>query len=187
MNLLETVLDAQNGGVVRQIANNFQLDEGQARSAVGALIPALSKGLGNNASSQQGLDSLIGALSRGNHSRYIEEPANVTQPAAVEEGNGILGHIFGSKEVSRQVASRAAESSGVSSGILKKMLPMLATVAMGALAKKGFGGASSGGLGISQGSAGGSGLGGMLSGFLDADKDGSAMDDILGMAAKFLR
>lgn len=183
MNLLESILNAQNGGLVRQIADSFQLDEDKARSAMGALIPALSKGLSNNTSKQQGLDSLVSALNRGNHSRYFEDPGVATQAVAVEEGNGILGHIFGRKDVSRKVASRAAESSGVDSGILKKMLPMLASIAMGALAKQGFGG----GAGSAAASSGGGGIGGLLSRFLDADKDGSAMDDILAMAARFLR
>lgn len=187
MNILETILNAQNGDVVRQMANNFQLDEGQARSAVGALIPALTRGIGKNVSSPGGLDGLIGALQKGNHGRYIEEPVAATQPAAVEEGNGILGHIFGSKEVSRNVAAKAAESSGVDSSVLKKMLPMLASVAMGALSKNGFGGAT-GATGVNQLTGGqGGGIVDMLTGFLDADKDGSAMDDILGMASKFLR
>lgn len=184
MNILDMIMSAQNGDVVRQMANSFQLDEGQTRSAVGALIPALSKGISNNASSSQGLDALIGALSQGNHSRYIEQPDAITQPVAVEEGNGILGHILGSKDVSRQVAARAAETSGVDSSILKKMLPMLASVAMGALAKQGFGGAA---MNPASSGAQGGGLGGLLSGFLDADKDGSILDDVLGMAGKFMR
>lgn len=186
MNMLDMILNAQNGDLVRQVAKNFQLDEGQARSAVGALVPALGRGIGRNASSPQGLEDLIGALGRGNHSQYIENPAEVTRPAAVEEGNGILGHIFGSKEVSRQVASRAAETSGVDSGILKQMLPMLATAAMGALAKNGFG-AAGGAANQLQGGQGSGGLGGLLSSFLDADKDGSIVDDVLGMAGRFLR
>jgi hypothetical protein len=185
MNLLEMILNAQNGDVVRQVANNFRLDEGQARSAVGALIPALSRGISNNVSSPQGLDDLLGALSRGNHSQYIEDAAVLTQPAAVEEGNGILGHIFGSKDVSRQVASRAAETSGVDSGILKQMLPMLASAAMGALAKNGFGSAATSANPLASGE--GSGVAGVLAGFLDADKDGSVLDDVLGMAQRFLR
>lgn len=186
MNLLETILNAQNGDLVRQVANSFQLDEGQARSAVGALVPALTRGIGRNASSPQGLDELIGALARGNHSQYIENPAAATRPAAVDEGNGILGHIFGSKEVSRQVATHAAESTGVDSDVLKKMLPMLASVAMGALAKNGFGAATAAVAGpASAGQQGG--IGGLLTSFLDADKDGSILDDVLGMAGRFLR
>lgn len=184
MNLMDMILNAQNGDVVRQMANDFQLDEGQARSAMGALIPALTSGISKEASSSQGLDDLIGALRRGNHGQYIDKPAALAQPVAVEEGNGILGHIFGSKEVSREVASRAAQSTGVDSSILKKMLPMLASLAMGAMAKKGFGG----GAAANQLSGGqDAGIGSLLTGFLDADKDGSAMDDILGMASRFLR
>ena len=185
MNLMDMILNAQNGDVVRQVAKNFQLDEGQAKSALGALIPALGRGISNNASSPQGLDGLIGALARGNHSQYIDNPAAATQQAAVEEGNGILGHIFGSKDVSRQVASSAAQQTGVDSGILKQMLPMLATMAMGAMAKNGFGSAAGAANQLS--SAQDSGIAGMLTSFLDADKDGSAMDDILGMASRFLR
>ncbi|MDJ0739063.1 MAG: DUF937 domain-containing protein [Gammaproteobacteria bacterium] len=182
MNLLDMIMNAQNGDVVRQVANNFQLDEGQARSAIGALVPALSKGFSNNAASGQGLDDLIGALSRGNHSRYIEQPAALTDQAAVVEGNGILGHIFGSKDVSREVASRAAERSGVDSGVLKKMLPLLASAAMGAMAKQGFASAPN----QLAGDQGG-GLGSLLAGFLDADKDGSILDDVIGMAGRFMR
>jgi len=181
MNLLEMILKAQNGDVVREMANSFQLDEGQARSAIDALVPALGRGFSRNASRSQGLDDLIGALQRGDHGRYIEQPSVATQQVAVEEGNGILGHIFGSKDVSRQVASRAAQSSGVDSGVLKKMLPMLASVAMGALAKQGFGDSAT------NQASGAGGLGGLLSGFLDADKDGSILDDVMGMAGKFMR
>lgn len=185
MNLMEMIMNAQNGDVVRQMANNLQLDEGQARSAVGALIPALTRGISKNVSEPQGLDALIGALSRGNHSEFIDNPGAVTQPAAVEQGNGILGHIFGSKEVSREVASRAAQSTGVDSTILKQMLPMLASAAMGVMAKNGLGSAAAASNPLSGAQSGG--IGDLLTGFLDADKDGSVMDDVLGMASRFLR
>lgn len=185
MNLLETLLNAQDGAVVRQMANRFQLDEGQAKSAMDALIPALGRGIGRNASESAGLDSLIGALARGQHSRYLDDPGALAAPEAVDEGNGILGHVFGSKDVSRQVATQAAERSGVDSGILKQMLPLLASAAMGALSKKGVAGAS--GMNALSGSGQGGGIGDLLTSFLDADKDGSAIDDILGMATKFLR
>jgi len=185
MNLLETILDAQNGGVVRQMANNFQLNEGQAQSAIGALIPALTRGISRNTSRPQGLEDLVGALARGKHSEYIDNPDALKQPAAVDEGNGILGHIFGSKEVSRQVASHAAENTGIDSGILKQMLPMLASVAMGALSKNQFGAGKT--TDAQPSSTQGNDIGSLLTGFLDADKDGSAIDDILGMAGRFFR
>jgi len=184
MNLFETVLNAQNGDVVRQLANNFQLDDSQAKSAIGALMPALTQGIGKNANNPQSMESLINALSRGNHSKYIDEPDAMKQTETVEEGNKILGHILGSKDVSREVASRAAQSSGIDSGILKKMLPMLASMAMGAMSKQGFGSNTEVGQ-LASGQPGG--LGELLTGFLDTDKDGSMLDDIMGMASKFMR
>jgi hypothetical protein len=58
-------------------------------------------------------------------------------------GNQILGHIFGSKEKSREVAGQASEQSGVDPSILKKLLPIVAgAVAMHYMAKRGQGGAS---------------------------------------------
>ena len=179
MNLLESILNSQDGELVRQIAGSLNLDEDKARSAMGALLPALGNGLNRNASSPQGLQDLLGALSRGDHARYVERPETLTQPAAVEEGNGILGHVFGSKEVSRQVAARAAERTGIDTSVLKQMLPLLATAAMGALSRSGAG--------AGQSADAGAGLGGMLGQMLDADKDGSVVDDLMGLAGRFLR
>ena len=60
-------------------------------------------------------------------------------------GNQILGHIFGSKEKSREVAGQASEQSGVDPSILKKLLPVVAgAVAMHYAAKRGHGGAAAG-------------------------------------------
>ena len=179
MNMLEAILNAQNGGLVRQMANDFNLEEGQARAAMGELVPALARGVRSNASEPQGLQDLIGALTRGQHARYLEQPETLQDPSTVADGNGILGHIFGSKEVSRQVAGHAAERSGVDAGVLKKMLPVLAAVAMGAMSK------NTGGTG--QTAQSGGGLGDMLGSFLDADRDGSIVDDLVGMAGKLFR
>jgi hypothetical protein len=184
MNMLEAILNAGNGDVVRQMANNFNLDERQARSAMGELVPALARGMRNNASSPQGLNDLLGALTRGQHQRYLEHPEALQDAATIEDGNGILGHVFGGKEVSREVASRAAARSGVDAGILKQMLPMLATLAMGTMAKNGLGGAGAAGQ-PAQGSSGG--VGDLLGSFLDADRDGSVLDDLAGMAGKLFR
>lgn len=176
MDILETVMKAGGGAVVQQMAKNFGVGESQAQGALGQLLPALARGLTRNASSSEGLSSLLGALTKGNHQKYIDDPSMLSGQAAVDDGNGILGHIFGSKDVSRSVASRAAEKTGVGADILKKMLPIVASLAMGALGKK------AGSLGGNNAQAS-SGLSGFAS-FLDFDNDGSIADDLLGMVAK---
>ena len=61
MNLMEMLMNAQGGGAVRQLANQFGLEERQAAAALDHLLPALTGGLQQNLSQQGGLDSLLAA------------------------------------------------------------------------------------------------------------------------------
>ena len=171
MDLLKMILGANGGGNIRQLAGKFGLDETQATSAVKHLLPSLSQGLKKNVKKPGGLESLLGALQGGNHQRFLNDPSELDQAQATTEGNGILGHLFGSKEVSRNVAAQASTESGIDGGILKKMLPLVATMAMGSMSKQTDGGKKKD-MGI-------------LGSLLDADGDGSMTDDLLNMAKKF--
>jgi hypothetical protein len=177
MNILEAVLNAQNGAVAREAGLGLGLSQEQTGSALGALIPALAAGLQRNASQPGGMDSLVGALTRGHHSRYLDDPSSLGRPDAMTEGNAILGHILGTKDASRAVATQAAGQTGLDPALLKKLLPIAATMVMGAMAKKQLGGASS--APMSSASAGG-GLLGMLTPVLDQNREGSILDDVLG-------
>jgi hypothetical protein len=133
MNILESIMGARDGAAVQQLATQFGLKPEQASAAVGALMPALAAGLARNmATNKAGLES---ALANGHHEAYIDQPEVLGAPATTADGNAILGHIFGSKDVSRNVAAGAAQKSGVDSAVLKKMLPLVASLAMGAMAK----------------------------------------------------
>lgn len=176
MNLMDMIMSSAGGQAPQQLGQQFGLDASQSQNALAALLPAISSGLKQNASTPQGLAGLLNAVQSGNHSQYLDNPAQLASESAVNEGNGILGHLFGSKEVSRAVAGRASEQSGVSPDILKKMLPMVAMMAMGSLGKQsgstspgaGFKGALAQ-MAVQQLMGGGqakSGLGGMLSGIL---------------------
>ena len=108
----------------------------QASSAVGALLPALAGGLQRNVAEQGGLEALVGALTSGQHGRYLDDPALLGSADTISDGNAILGHILGTKDVSRAVASNAATTTGIGEDVLKKMLPVIATLAMGALSRQ---------------------------------------------------
>lgn len=190
MNILDAILSAQGGNAAQNIGQQFGLDANQTQSALSALLPALAGAVTQNASSEGGLGALLGALQGGQHTRYIDDPASLSDPSTVDEGNGILGHLFGSKEVSREVASRASAQTGIGADILKKMLPVVATMVMGAMARKatagGLFGGNSGAAQVSPAQASGGGLLDMLAPMIDRNRDGNALDDVLGMAASFL-
>ena len=183
MNLLETLFSNQGGETVKSIARAAGLDESDTKNILGKLAPALARGIKQNASNESGLQSLLGALNKGSHQRYLDEPERLGRRETIDEGNSILGHIFGSKDVSRNVASHAARETGQDTGIIKKMLPMVAATVMGALSKQNSG---PGGLESSfSGGQNNSSQLGMLGSFLDADNDGEVMDDVLNLAKKF--
>jgi hypothetical protein len=175
-NILDLILGGDNKHALDELSKNFNLSEKETRSAVEELIPALSRGLEKNSASAPGMDDLLDALRTGKHAEYVDKPTNLGAPATVEDGNSILGHIFGSKEVSREVANRVSKKSGLSSTLLKKMLPIVASLVMGSLSKRVLGG--------SRGQVNRANSGGLLTSLLDSDRDGSIWDDVLGMAAR---
>jgi hypothetical protein len=180
MDILQAMLDAQSGGAVKQLAQQFGLSDSQTSAALSALAPALATGFQQEMQSPGGLDGLLGALTGGQHSRYTEDPSTLANAAA--DGNGILGHIFGSKDVSRQVAARASQQTGIDPGILKQMLPLAAALMMGVMSNKSRGAAAA----PAGGDLGG-GLMSMLTPMLDQNRDGSMIDDVVGMLGKFAR
>ncbi|MFK7793787.1 MAG: DUF937 domain-containing protein [Gammaproteobacteria bacterium] len=183
MDLLRTILEAQGGSGVKQLANQFGLDGNQASSVLSQLIPALAGGVKKNVQ-QGGLDSLISALNSGKHSQYLDNPSQLENASTVSDGNAILGHLFGSKDVSRQVAGHAAQNTGIDSSILKKMLPIIATMVMGGMSKQSGAGGVLGSLLNGGQSRQSSGIESILTSFLDQDGDGSIVDDLMG---KFLK
>ena len=78
-----------------------------------------------------------------------------------------------------QVAAQAASQTGLSGDVLKRLLPIAATLVMGSLAKQQMRGAPAG-----AGAAGGGDLFGMLTPMLDRNGDGSVMDDVLGSVGR---
>lgn len=139
MNMFDMLTNAQDGNAVVAMARQFGLSESQTKSAIEALMPAFSTGFKRNASDPYGLGGFMQAIASGNHGKYYDDLSNAFAPQGIDEGNGILGHIFGSKEVSRAVADQAAQASGVGSEILKQMLPVIASALMGGMFKQSTG------------------------------------------------
>jgi hypothetical protein len=202
----------QQSGAIGAIAQQLGVNEQVAQMGAEALLPSILGGFKKTAQAQpsgiEGLGGLLGQLGGGGLFDNVVAP----EPTNVDAGNGVLGQIFGTKEVSRSVADHASGQTGIDPSTLKKMLPILAMLVAGYMAKQG-GGEGAGGLGgllgsvLGGGQAGGGGLGGMLgnvlggalgggqqaapagglgglASMLDMDGDGNPLDDIMGMASK---
>jgi len=201
---------AQTGGL-QSMARELGVSEGQAATGAAALLPAILGGFKKQAQAQpSGLDGLGGLLGKLGGGALLDDVVS-PQPTNVARGNDVLGQIFGSKDVSRTVAQSAASTSGLDPSILKKMLPMLAMLVAGYMAKQRSAGAGAADQAAPSGGGLGGGLGGMLGGMLggrdaggdatpgaggaggglasmlDMNRDGNALDDIMRMAGKIMR
>jgi hypothetical protein len=131
---------AQMGGL-QNVARELGVSQDEVQTGAAALTPAILGGFKKQAQSQpggiEGLGGLLGQLGGGGLLDEVLSP----RPTNVSRGNNVLGQIFGSKDVSRAVAQNAASQSGVDASLLKKMLPMLAMMVTGYMAKQRGGGA----------------------------------------------
>jgi hypothetical protein len=185
-------------GALDAISRELGMNPASAQAGAEALLPAILGGFKNQAQpTAGGLDGLAGMLG-GLGGGALLEAVTAKAPTPAAPGNEILGQIFGSKDVSRAVAAKASQVTGLDPELLKKMLPLLAMAAAGYMASSRGGAPAAGGGGLGGllgqvlgGAMGGGrakagqagGLGG-LAAMIDLNGDGNPLDDIMGMAGK---
>jgi len=171
MNLLDLLKSAGGNQSLGSLAGNLGLDASKTNDLVGALAPALMGALQQQTKSTDGLSSFKNALRKGNHQEYLSNPDLMSSQDTLTDGNNILGHLLGSKDTSRNVAAQAAESTGIDVSMIKKALPLIASLAMGALSKS-----SDSGNSLNESAS--DMFGGLMGG------DGIGVDDVLDFAKK---
>ena len=170
---LSDILEKTGG--LQSIARELNIGEADAARAASALAPAVLGGFRKQAESNpQGLEGLGGMLSQLGGGGLLDSVLSST-PTDTGQGNNVLGQIFGSKDVSRAVAQNAASQTGQDPSLLKKMLPMLAMLVAGYMAKQRAGGE------MKLSPDGGAGLGGLLGGMLGGGQStGQGTGDVAG-------
>jgi hypothetical protein len=134
---------------ISAIGRQFGLNDEQTRAAFDALAPVVAAGMRRNAQTPDGLQDIFRSVLTGNRAQTLDDERAIQFDSAKSPGDEILGQIFGSKDVSRGVANQLSASSGVGAAILKKLLPIVASIVMGQVAKK-----MGAGTGAQQGSGG---------------------------------
>ncbi|MDV7188388.1 DUF937 domain-containing protein [Lutibacter sp. TH_r2] len=188
------ILDLLNSDLGKTLisgtSKQFGQDEGKTANALGAALPLILGAMKNNASTPEGASGLLSALGNNKHSGGIlDNLGDVLGGSGVNEdvlqdGAGILGHVFGGKE--QNVANAVSKSSGIDLASAMNILKVAGPLVMGALGKEtrqsnvtdqnGIGNLLSGMLGGASNEQQS-----LVSKLLDADGDGSMIDDVAGM------
>ena len=185
MNLEELL---QNADTLEQIAKQFGIDSNQASQIIKNAVPEISNSINENTSSKDGLKSFWKALED-----HQKDPVDdmLTDPNKVDttDGDKILGHIFGEKKqnIEENISQKQGVPASSVNGILKYLAPIImAMLAKQALSKKPARAqtntqAPSNNPDILESMLGKeSSVTKMAKSFLDKNKDGSILDDILG-------
>ncbi len=187
MGLVDLLLQSGGGDLLGQIAKRAGTDQNGAEELLKNLGSAMFGQVKGRVESRE-IDSsrLEDLISDSRYAEMLDRPSEHYNDGRMKErGNDLLGYITGSREGSREIASQVSQNTGISSSIIKNLLPMLAPMIIGSLGKGMLGGGS-GGSSLSTSSRRGSSGGGLIN-MLDFDNDGSVLDDVAGLAMKFLR
>lgn len=209
MSLFEMLRQAQGGQGLAELARQFNMDQGQAEGLAQMLAPTIGRAAKRRADSGDA-ETVLGQLHGEAQGGYFDRPAEAASPQARAQGEQFLERILGSRGASQELAREAAQRAGADERQVADFLPALAAMLQGGMQKQtpdsdiqgllgqarggGQGGGGGGILGALGGLLGGgargtsSGSGGFdlggISRMLDADGDGSPLDDILERVMK---
>ncbi|MBA3905800.1 MAG: DUF937 domain-containing protein [Pseudonocardiales bacterium] len=140
-----------------QLAGQLGVNPQEAEQAVRTALPALLGGIHANTQDPGGAQSFAQAVQQHDPS-LVEGGVDLNQ-VNPDDGQKIVNHVFGANQ--GQVVQQLGGVGSASSGLIQKLLPILAPIVMAYLAKQLTGAPSNVGAG-----GGGGGLGGMLGGLL---------------------
>jgi len=184
------LLDSDLGkSIISGVAGQTGQDTAKTSSVLTMALPVLMTAMKRNASTAQGAEGLLSALNSKHDGGILDNLGGLfgggVDSNVLDDGNKILGHVLGGKQ--KNVEMALSQKSGIDAGSVAQILKVAAPILMGVLgsqAKQQKVNNASGIEGL---------LGGLLKGnspqneqsflesILDADGDGSIIDDVAGM------
>ncbi|MEE9363740.1 MAG: DUF937 domain-containing protein [Cellulophaga sp.] len=189
--LLDLLSGPMGKMIISGVAGQTGQSEGKTSDLLGMAMPLILGAMKKNASTPEGAQGLMSALSGSSHDGGILDNlgglfSGGVDQSVMDDGAGILGHVFGNKQAN--VESALSAKSGIDSGSIGTILKVAAPILMGLLGKQSRSQnvTDSNGLGNMLGGllGGGSNAGkqqSLIESFLDSDGDGSILDDVAGM------
>ena len=135
MKLFDVIRSAGRGEIVATLASEAGVGRDAAEQALHALLPEIGRAIRRSGESGAGVAAVDAALRDERYGRYLEDPAALREPAAATDGERVLAEVLdhGQRD---QMVRQAAAASGQSEADLRKMLPLVATLAMAAAGKR---------------------------------------------------
>ncbi len=190
---MEGIFDLLNSDLGKTIISGVAGQSGQDVKKTSGLLtmamPVLMQAMKRNAATPQGAEGLFNALNNKHDGSILDDLGGLFKGGVdnnvVEDGGKILGHVLGNRQ--QNVTNALSQKAGIDAGSVANILKVAAPLLMGVLGKQ------TRQSNVSNPSDLGGLLGGMMKGstpqqeqsflesILDADGDGSVIDDVAGM------
>ncbi|MEZ7496764.1 DUF937 domain-containing protein [Leeuwenhoekiella aequorea] len=187
------LLDLLNSDLGKQLISGASAQTGASESKTAEVLsmalPVLLGAMKKNAQTQEGASGLLGALSNKHDGSILDNLGSLLGGGNVDQnvmndGAGILGHVLGGKQP--VVENTLSQKTGLDAGTIGQILKIAAPILLGVIGKQ------TKQNDVNDSSALSSILGSMLGGqpkgnqsliesLIDADGDGSVLDDVAGM------
>ncbi len=186
--LLDLLNSPMGKQLISGVAGQTGQPEGKTSDVLSMAMPLLLGAMKKNVSSPEGAAGLMSALSGKHNGGILDNLGDLfgggVDDSVMQDGAGILGHVFGNKQP--QVENALSQKSGLDAGSVAQILKIAAPIVMGFLGKQ------TAQSNVSDSNGMNALLGSMLGGqpqenqslittLLDADGDGSILDDVAGM------
>ena len=193
MNAITQIITQQLGGsAARTIAQRFGISETTANTAIQMGVPLILTALARNASQPQEAQNLHQAIATDHDGSVLDNLMGYLGNPQSANGAGILGHVFGNQRP--VVENNLAQATGMDQNSAGGLLETLAPLVMGSLGKaQQENGLDASGLSNflngqqQEAQVTAPNAMSVLSSMLDQNKDGSSIDDLQRMAAKFFK
>jgi len=186
------ILDLLGSDVGKSLVQGMSGQIGQSKSKTSNLLtmalPMLMQAMKRNANSDEGASGIMGALKKHDGS-ILDNVGDLfsgnNADTVSKDGGKILGHVLGNRQ--ENIQNALSQKSGIDAGSVSQILKMASPIVMGVLGKQQRQNKvdSPGGIeGLLGGFLGNNAVDkdqNFLESILDADGDGSVIDDISGM------
>ncbi|HAT69910.1 DUF937 domain-containing protein [Croceibacter atlanticus] len=189
---MASILDLLNTDIGKQLISSASektnTSPDRTASVLSSAMPLILGAMKRNAATPDGAASLNSALENNKHDgSLLDNLGGLLSGGGLDDlmndGGGILGHVLGGKQ--ERVEQTISKTSGVDAGSVGQIIKMAAPIIMGILgSQKRKDNVSQNGLGDLLGSVLGSQSTNdqsLIETLLDADGDGSVIDDVAGM------
>jgi len=166
---IDEFMRSYGGEVTKQMSSNFNVDQGTVQKLIPQLTPLILSGLKRQKDTQGGDERVNHILNKYGDSSVLNNIKDlIASKANASDVDANLGGLLGNNG-GVQAAQTLAKNFNIDASTIMKMIPALSPIILGALSKKR--------------DTGGAGLTGVAS-MLDADGDGSIIDDVAGFLLK---